>query len=184
MNMKKMLAVVLLLGATAAHASGPYQVTGTAVTRVGGLVRTELVVRAGSHPLDRFKMVRLVKAGPAAQLQGSILFLPPLGLNFNFYEQRDPNGELGTSIAEFFALRGFDVYGYSPRFEGIPAGACEAHAVDCSVMAQWDLQSMVDDVAFVRSQIETFHPGTRIVTGGASLGGILAIAVVNDRPGD
>jgi pimeloyl-ACP methyl ester carboxylesterase len=187
MNAKKTVSVLLLaLGAwasvPAAHASGPYQIAGTTATHNGSLVRTELVVRAGSHPLDRFKMIRLVRDGGPSR--GSILFLPPLGLTFTFYEQRDPNGAAGSSIAEFFALRGFDVYGYSPRFEGIPSGACEAGAVDCSVMAGWGLQSMVDDVAFVRSQIETFHPGTRIVVGGASLGGILAIAAVNDRPGD
>lgn len=51
-------------------------------------------------------------------------------------------------------------------------------------MAEWDLASMVDDIAFVRSQIEILHPGTKIVTGGASLGGILAIAVGNAHPED
>jgi hypothetical protein len=51
-------------------------------------------------------------------------------------------------------------------------------------MAAWNIQSMVDDIAFVRSQIEVFHPGTRIVAGGASLGGILAFAVANAAPGD
>ncbi len=38
---------------------------------------------------------------------------------------------------------------------------------------------MVDDVAYIRSQIELRHPGTRIVAGGASLGGIPAFSVVN-----
>src|SRR4051812_5366845 len=175
-----------LLGATllarAALASGPYQIAATSSTRAGGLVRTEYTVRAGAHPLDRFKMVRLARAaGPSS---GSILFLPPLGTTFSFYEQRDPDNAPGSSIAEFFAQRGFDVYGYSPRFEGIPAGTCEAGALDCSIMATWDLASMVDDIAFVRGQIEILHPGTRIVTGGASLGGILAVAVANAHPTD
>ena len=43
-----------------AQASGPYQITGTAQSREGNLIRTEYTVRAGSHPLDRFKMVRVV----------------------------------------------------------------------------------------------------------------------------
>lgn len=174
----------LLLTANA-FAAGPYQVIGTGETREGGLIRTESLIQAGANPLDRFRMTRLVKNGPAGQLQGSILFLPPLGLTFaGFYEQRDPNGAPGSSIAEFFAQRNFDVYGYSPRFEGIPAGTCQAGLFDCSVMGTWDLQSMLDDIAFIRSEIERLHPGTKIVAGGASLGGILAVAVANAAPED
>jgi pimeloyl-ACP methyl ester carboxylesterase len=186
MQIRRVLSPILALAfaAQAALASGPYQVTATVSAPDNGLVRTEYTVKAGTHPLDRFKMVRLAKANPAGRSRGSILFLPPLGLTFTFYEQRDPNGRFGTSIAEYFALRNFDVYGYSPRFEGIPAGTCEAGVLDCSAMADWDLESMVDDIAFVRSQIEILHPGTRIVTGGASLGGILAIAVANAHPND
>ncbi len=165
--------------AAEASASGPYQITGTVETQVGPLVRTELTVQAGAHPLDRFKAVRLVKEGQQ-NLRGAILFLPPLGTTFTFYEQRDANNALGSSIAEFFALRGFDVWGVSPRFEGIPAGTCEAGLVDCSIMGTWNLASMVDDATFVRSQIA----GTKIVTGGASLGGILALAVANAHPDD
>ncbi len=178
------LLVLLALAAQAAFGSGPYQITGTAASRDGDLVRTEYTVRAGSHPLDRFKMVRVVKNGPAQALRGSILLLPPLGPPFSFYEQRDPSNAPGTSIAEYFALRNFDVYGYSPRFEGIPAGTCEAGVLDCSIMATWDLASMVDDIAFVRSQIEILHPGTRIVAGGASLGSMLALATANAHPND
>jgi pimeloyl-ACP methyl ester carboxylesterase len=181
------LALAAALGlclSAAASAAGPYQVIGTAESRTGNLVRTEATVRAGAHPLDRFKMIRLVQDDPASPLRGSILFLPPLGSSFAFYEQRDGSGGVGTSIAEFFALRGFDVYGYSPRFEGIPPGTCEAGLFDCSVMATWNLDSMVEDVAFIRSEIDRLHPGTRAVTGGASLGGILAVAAANAHPGD
>jgi pimeloyl-ACP methyl ester carboxylesterase len=185
MSIRRVLLPLLgaALLARAALASGPYQIALTSTTRAGGLVRTEYTVRAGTHPLDRFKMVRLARAN-AGPSPGSILFLPPLGTTFSFYEQRDPDNAPGSSIAEFFAQRGFDVYGYSPRFEGIPAGTCEAGALDCSIMATWDLASMVDDIAFVRAQIETLHPGTKIVTGGASLGGILAVAVANAHPTD
>lgn len=186
MRIRRVLPTILALAfaAQAALASGPYQVTLSTEARANGLVRAEYTVQAGAHPLDRFKMVRVARENGAGPSRGSILFLPPLGLSFSFYEQRDPNGGVGTSIAEYFALRGFDVYGYSPRFEGIPGGTCEAGALDCSIMGTWDLASAVDDIAFVRSQIETLHPGTRVVTGGASLGGILAIAVANARPND
>jgi pimeloyl-ACP methyl ester carboxylesterase len=183
-SMKRALVLVLALGFLAVSQASAYQITGTAQSRDHNLVRTEYVVRVTDNPLDKFKMTRLVKDVPASQLRGSILFLFPLGTTFSFYEQRDPNGAFGSSIAEFFALRNFDVYGYSPRFEGIPAGTCEAGLFDCSVMKTWNLESMVDDIAFIRSQIETLHPGTKIVTGGASLGGILATAVADDAPED
>ncbi|HEY3569856.1 MAG TPA: hypothetical protein VGP73_18120 [Thermoanaerobaculia bacterium] len=179
-----LLALTTALVSQAALASGPYQITATVQTQNGGFVRTEYSVRAGAHPLDRFKMVRVIRDGAADHLRGSLLFLPPLGTTFSFYEQRDTNGAPGSSIAEYFAQRGYDVYGYSPRFEGVPAGTCEAGALDCSIMATWDLASMVDDIAFVRSQIELLDPHTRIVTGGASLGGILALAVANAHPND
>ncbi|HKI06610.1 MAG TPA: alpha/beta hydrolase [Thermoanaerobaculia bacterium] len=178
-------AVGAVLAASAALAAGPYTITGTVQNPLeGNLVRTEYTVKVGAHPLDRFKMVRIARDVPASQLRGSILLLPPLGPPFGFYEQRDPNGAPGSSIAEYFALHGFDVYGYSPRFEGIPAGTCEAGVLDCSAMAGWNMQSMVDDVAFVRSRIEALHPGTKAVAGGASLGGMLALATANAHPGD
>lgn len=180
--MKRTLAALVLLAASSAASA--YEITGTAVSRDRNLVRTEYTVRVGPSPLDKFKMTRLVKDVPPSQLRGSILFFFPLGTTFSFYEQRDPNGAFGSSIAEFFALRNFDVYGYSPRFEGIPAGTCEAGLFDCTVMKTWDLASMVDDIAFVRSKIEQLHPGTKIVAGGASLGGMLAVAVADDAPED
>ena len=142
-------AFALLLAAGAAIAADPYTIVGSAQSRTGHLVRTEYTVQVGAHPLDRFKMVRIVKDGPAAPRRGSILLLPPLGPGFTFYEQREHEAP-GTSIAEFFAERHFDVYGYSLRFEGIPAGTCEAGVLDCSIMATWNLQSMVEDIAFVR----------------------------------
>lgn len=182
--MKQPFLAVLAALVLAASQAAAYDITGTAVSRDHNLVRTEYTVRVGAHPLDRFKMTRLVKDVPPSALRGSIFFFFPLGTTFSFYEQRDPNGAFGSSIAEYFALRNFDVYGYSPRFEGLPAGTCEAGLFDCTVMRTWDLESMVDDIAFVRSKIEELHPGTKIVAGGASLGGILAVAVADDAPDD
>ncbi|HET9225905.1 MAG TPA: hypothetical protein VFR31_04520 [Thermoanaerobaculia bacterium] len=178
---RTLLAALTLLAAVPSMA---YQITGTTVSRDRNLVRTESMVQVGPNPIDRFKMTRLVKDVPPAQLRGSIFLFFPLGTTFSFYEQRDPNGAFGSSIAEFFALRNFDVYGYSPRFDGIPSGTCELGLFDCSVMKTWDLASMVEDIAFIRSKIEELHPGTKIVAGGASLGGILAVAVADNAPDD
>ncbi len=176
-------ALMASLLATAPAVAAPYAITGVASNGLpGNLLRTEYTVQAGPAALDRFKMVRIARnAGP---LRGALLWLPPLGTTFSIYEQRDESGAPGTSLAEFFALRGYDVWGYSPRYEGITAGSCEAGVVDCSAMAGWDLQSMVEDITFVRSQIEALRPGVRVVAAGTSLGGMLALAVANAHPAD
>ena len=184
--MRKLFPAILgaLLMAVPAAADEGRQVIATGSSETGRLIRTESTVQVGLDPLDQFGMVRLVKDIPAESLKTSILLLPPAGFTFTFYEQRDEGGGIGTSIAEFFAVRDYDVWGYSPRFDGIPAGACEAGAVDCSAMADWGLQSMVDDVTFVRAQIEALRPGSEVYVAGFSLGAILSIAVVNANPDD
>ncbi len=176
---RSIIAALLFVAVSTAALAQPVIVAST-TSQVGPLERSEWIVQAGPNPIDTFRMTRLARNVAPANLKGSILLLPSLGTTFALYEQRDANGALGTSIAEFFAIRGYDVYGYSPRFEGVPAGSCELGLFDCSVMLSWDLQSMVDDVSFVRDHIESIHPGGHVVAGGLSLGGILAVAVAND----
>jgi len=170
--------VGFLLAVTAVSAQ--YQVLGASSEQIGGLRRTETTVQVGPNPFDQFKITRWVdKDLPAGSLKASLLLLPPAGFSFTFYEQRDGDGGPGTSFAGFFAARGYDVYGYSPRWDGIPAGLCESGLADCSFMAGWGLQSTVDDVAFVRSVIEAERPGSVVVIGGFSLGAIVTVAVLN-----
>jgi len=159
------------------------QVAATVTTPFGPLDRTEYTITDGPGPLDRFKAVRIVRRGAPPRPE-ALLLLPPLGVNHGFYEQTDPHRGVASSIAGFFALRGYDVWQYEARMEGIPGGTCEAGLIDCSAMAGWDLASMVDDVAFVRGLLESENPGAEVATGGASLGGILALAVVNAAPAD
>ena len=90
----------------------------------------------------------------------------------------------GNTNAGVFAQRNFDVWGYSQRVQGLTAGTCESNSVDCSPMANWGLQTIVDDVAFVRQQIEAAHPGDKPVVGGLSLGSIASLAVINSAPDD
>ncbi|HEX4956474.1 MAG TPA: hypothetical protein VF017_24060 [Thermoanaerobaculia bacterium] len=172
-----------LLAAGPAWAGGPYAVAGTASSTVGPLTRTETLVTNGPGPLDRFKAVRLARTGPAP-FHGSLLLLPPLGPSFPFYEQRDANGALGSSISEFFALRGYDVWSYGLRMDGIPSGTCEAGVVDCSPMEGWNFDLMVEDITFLRGLIEAARPGGGVVVGGTSLGAMLTIAVANAHPAD
>ncbi len=180
MNRKLLPLTFVALILLAASAQAQYVVIAGTSDQVGPLERTEWTVAASPNPIDTFKMTRWVKSAPGAPIRGSIVLLPSLGTTFALYEQRDAHGGLRSSIAEFFALRNFDVYGYSPRFEGIPAGTCEAGVVNCSTMAGWNIQSMLDDISYVRDQIDVLQPGSGVVAGGLSLGGILAVAVAND----
>lgn len=178
-----LIALVLSCVATVPAEAATYAVTGSASSPVGPLTRSEIIVTSGPGPLDRFKVVRLTRTG-GHPTEGSLLLLPPLGPSFAFYEQRDAGGALGSSVAEYFALRGYDVWGYALRMEAIPSGTCEAGVLDCSAMAGWNLGLMVDDIAFVRGLIEAAHPGGGVVIGGTSLGAMLTIATANAHPGD
>lgn len=177
------LVVTLAALAVPAAVSAQPQVAAVETTPFGPLQRVEYTITDGPGPIDRFKAVRIVRPAAPPRPQ-ALLLLPPLGVSFGFYEQTDPHAGVATSIAGFFALRGYDVWQYVPRMEGIPAGTCEAGLVDCSAMAGWDLADMVDDVAFVRALLEGENPGAEVSLGGASLGAILALAVVNDAPAD
>jgi pimeloyl-ACP methyl ester carboxylesterase len=140
-------------------------------------------VQVGSNPLNRFLMTRVRKDIPNHALQGTILLLPPLGSGFQNYEVGD-GGDYDKSFAGFFAGRNYDVWGYSQRVQGLTAGMCESNAIDCSPMADWGLQTILDDVSFIRQQIAAAHPGEKPVIGGLSLGSIASIATINAHPND
>lgn len=161
-----------------------YQIISTTSSNVSNNVtKTVKTVQVGSNPLNRFLMTRVRKNIPNDELKGTILLLPPLGSGFQNYEVGD-GGDYEKSFAGFFARRNYDVWGYSQRVQELTAGSCESNAIDCSVMADWGIQTIVDDVAFIRQQIEVAHPGEKPVVGGLSLGSIAAIATINAHPSD
>jgi len=161
-----------------------YQIISTASSTVSNNVtKTVTTVQVGSNSLNRFLMTRVRKNIPNEDLKGTILLLPPLGSGFQNYEVGDA-GDYDNSFAGFFAKRNYDVWGYSQRAQGLTAGSCESNAIDCSVMADWGIQTIVDDVAFIRQQIEAAHPGEKPVVGGLSLGSIASIATINAHPDD
>jgi pimeloyl-ACP methyl ester carboxylesterase len=182
--LKTVLATLIALGLTASASAESYEIIATTSSRDSPLVRTEYLIQAGTHPLSKFKMVRLTKDVPTENLKESILLLPHFGATFTYWEVRNGDNGYGSSTAEFFALRGYDVYGLGLRTEGIPHGVCEEGILPCDIMATWDMQSILEDIAFVRSQIEALHPGSGVVIGGNSLGAMLAIATVNAHPED
>jgi hypothetical protein len=51
-------------------------------------------------------------------------------------------------------------------------------------MADWGMQTILNDVSFIRQQIAAAHPGEKPVIGGLSLGSIASIATINAHPND
>lgn len=177
---RALVIAALLICARASYAQ-TYQIVGTQTSTVGGnLTKTVTTVQVGTNPLDRFLVSRVRKSAGQSH-KGTLLLLPPLGSGFQNYETV-VDGDYGKSFAGFFARRGFDVWGYSQRVQGLTAGQCESGAIDCSAMANWGLQTILDDVAFIRQQIEAAHPGEKPVVGGLSLGSIATVAAINQNP--
>jgi pimeloyl-ACP methyl ester carboxylesterase len=175
--------LALLICAGGTHAQ-TYQIISTQTSSVAGnLTRTVTTVQVGTNPLNRFLMTRVRKNIPDQALQGTILLLPPLGSGFQNYEVGD-GGDYDKSFAGFFANRNYDVWGYSQRVQGLTAGSCESAVIDCSAMADWGIQTIIDDVTFIRQQIEGAHPGEKPLIGGLSLGSIASIATINAHPND
>jgi pimeloyl-ACP methyl ester carboxylesterase len=178
------IATQTLLAAGSSQAQ-PYQTINTENSIVGGdLSRTVTTIQSGNIPLNRFFMIRVVKAGvPNQGLQGVILLLPPLGSGFQNYEASE-NDDYNNSFVAFFARRNFAVVGYSPRQQDLTAGSCESGMIDCSPMADWGLQTIVSDVAFIRQQIATEFPDLKVVIGGLSMGSIASMATLSAHPDD
>ena len=178
--------------ADAAPAQQFPRVVSTTTVRIGDFERTDTIVQVAANPIERFTYHRLVERGHGHrdarhgsddEPRGILLLLPPLSNPFGFYEV-DERGDYRRSFAAYFADRGYEVWGYSPRGTGLAAGSCESGAVDCSVMAHWGIQSVVDDAAYIRARIRSRHPHRKPVVGGYSLGGMTTIATINAHPHD
>lgn len=162
----------------------PYQVINTQNSVVGGnLNKTVTTVQEGNNSLDHFLMTEVSKPLPDQAFRGVILLMPPLGSGFQNYEVGE-NGDYNNSFVAFFARRNFAVFGYSPRVQGLNADSCESGAIDCSPMANWGLQTVIDDATFIREQIAQKYPGAKIIVGGLSMGSIAAQGLINAHPND
>lgn len=168
----------------AAHAqASDYQIISESTENDGlhghlSLVTT--VVQDGPETINRFTMHRLYR--PNMQHRGTLLLLPSLGNNFDMYLVNE-DGDINKSFAALFARQGYDVWGFSPRTSAINAGDC-ATVLDCTPALDWDLQTTVDDVTFIRQQISANCPDAEVAIGGLSLGAMTAIAVVNQHPNE
>lgn len=161
-----------------------YQVIDVQERSVGAFTVSEALVQVGREPVNRFVMHRWIRThAQPRRIHGVLLLQSGLGGNFRLFEL-DDDPSLKDSMAAFFARRNFAVYGYSPRASLIPAGACESGQVDCGPIQDWDLQSFLDDLAFIRARIGQDLPGKKVVIGGISLGAINTIAMINRFPED
>ena len=177
--------LVMLMPATAASANGTFQTDYQVISSVeevvgGGLIRTVEIVQAGPNPIDKFEVVHVRHPDPSVK-RGSILLAPGLGTGFQLYEISD-TPYYRDSFAGFLATRGFDVWGFSQRVQGLAPGTCESGAADCSVMADWGLVQLAADAEYVRTRIVAKNPGERPVIGGQSLGGMTGLAAINANP--
>jgi pimeloyl-ACP methyl ester carboxylesterase len=51
-------------------------------------------------------------------------------------------------------------------------------------MQDWDMQTVLDDLEYIKSQIQAARPGQKPVVGGYSLGAMLSTAAINATPAD
>jgi pimeloyl-ACP methyl ester carboxylesterase len=161
-----------------------YQIISTESSVVGDdLNKTVYTVQVGNNPIERFFISRVRKAVPDHVFKQVLLMLPPLGSGFQNYEVGE-NGDYNNSFVAFFARRNYDIWGFSQRAQGLVAGTCESGAADCSAMANWGLLTALQDIAFIRQQIELVHPGRDPIAAGLSLGSILSLATINAHPND
>lgn len=189
LNLKRLfftlfVAAQILLAAAMSQAQ-PYQVVNTQTSVVGGdFSRTVTTIQSGANQLNRFSMTRVVKSGlPDVAVKGAVVLLPPLGSGFQNYEATG-TGDYNDSFVAFFARRNFVIYGYSPRQNDLVAGSCESGAIDCSPMADWGLETIGNDVEYIRQQIALQYPDLKVVIGGLSMGSIAAMAALNEHPND
>ena len=177
-----LLAQMLIV--TAVTQAQPYQIVSTENSVVGGdLNKTVTTIQEGDNPLNRFKMTKVMKPTSNQGIRAVMLILPPLGSGFQNYEVGE-NGDYNNSFAAYFARRNVVLVGLSQRVDDLVAGSCESGVIDCSPMADWGLQTILDDTTYIRQQIAADFPGVPVLVAGLSMGSIAAIAAINAHPND
>jgi pimeloyl-ACP methyl ester carboxylesterase len=183
--MYKLLSFVLVfgLGVVGMASAQPFTVLHVTQQRMHGIDRIHYIVQNGDHPLNRFGVERIVLAGPLARVLAiPVILEPALGNSARLFTLgNEPGGaDFGRSIAANLARGGLDLFIYSPRETFLAPGQCDE--VDCSVAVDWGLRAFLDDLAFIRQLVAEAHPQRRPIIGGPSLGGMVALAAVNELP--
>jgi pimeloyl-ACP methyl ester carboxylesterase len=165
-----------------------FRVLGTQDRPEHQLHRVTTTVQIGPNPLNQFVVERVWPVGRSPRSLRPILLSPAWGLNNRSYTiGLQPGGaDFENSVAANLARGGADVFLYSSRQALVAQDSCrlspDGPGIDCSEMASWGLQSRLDDLCFIRNQIAGEHGPVKPVIGGVSLGGLAALAEVNQHP--
>jgi pimeloyl-ACP methyl ester carboxylesterase len=176
------IAALILATASAAYAQS-FAVVEKTETQAENLRRIHFLVQNGSSTLNRFAVERVVLSGPIAGLLSvPIILEPSLGANAAIYTIGNAAGgaDFAHSIAADLARAGLDVYLYSPRETALTPGQCDAPG-SCPEAAGWGFAAFLSDLAFIRDLVAQTH-AIKPVIGGYSLGGMVAVAAVNEDP--
>lgn len=144
------------------------------------LTRTKFTISAGEAALDTFDVVRVHKRGHGDCDDPPMILLSPFGFQSEIWELT--NYGYNDSFVARVALAGNDVWLVDNRVAEIAPGSCESGAVDCSPMADWGIDTGVEDALYVQKLVHFFHPSDKPVIGGYSGGSSAAIASVDKKP--
>jgi pimeloyl-ACP methyl ester carboxylesterase len=144
------------------------------------LSRTKFTIAAGEEALNTFDVVRVQQRGLAALANPPVMLLSPFGFQSEFWELT--NVGYNDSLAARVALAGYDVWLVDNRTAELAPGSCESGAVDCSPLADWGIDTGVEDALYVQKLVRLFHPLQKPVVGGLSGGSSAAIASVDKKP--
>jgi pimeloyl-ACP methyl ester carboxylesterase len=112
-----------------------------------------------------------------------VVLLSPFLLPGSFYEVTETGSYLGSAAGKL-ATDGYDVWLVDQRRTGVAPGTCEQGSADCSVMAEWDFDTLSSDGLLALTMARALHPTMKPVVGGFSAGANAALALVNRVPHD
>jgi pimeloyl-ACP methyl ester carboxylesterase len=144
------------------------------------LSRTRFAIAVGDEPLNTFDVVRVHRQGLRSLNDPPLMLLSPFGFQSEFWEL-STQGYADSFVARV-AMAGYDVWLVDNRTVDLAPGSCESGAVDCSPLADWGIDTGVDDALYVQKLVRFFHPFKKPVVGGYSGGSSAAIASVDRRP--
>jgi hypothetical protein len=144
------------------------------------LSRTRFAIAVGDEPLNTFDVVRVHRQGPHSLSDPPLILLSPFGFQSEFWEL-STQGYADSFVARV-AMSGHDVWLVDNRTVNLAPGSCESGAVDCSPLADWGIDTGVDDALYVQKLVRFFHPLQKPVIGGYSGGSSAAIASVDRKP--
>lgn len=162
-----------------------FSVISTNIQSKGDLIRIERVVQNGPNPSNRFGYYRVVrKEHVLTGARGAFILLPSLSQKFEGYElgNNADGDDYENSMVANLAEAGLDVYGYSPRATFVAPGACTDGSFDCSIMADWGINAVVDDLKFIRAAVFLHHGLNRPLIGGYSQGAMATYAALDANP--